>query len=415
MMTKISLSSGAEALDTAIPPRADTSRPHASGVLLAILATLAALGTLATNILLPSLPSIARDLGIPTSATGAMVSAFFATFAVGQLAVGPLSDRFGRRSIVLGGLAVFLVGSLACALATTLPLLVAGRVVQALGVCAASVLSRAIARDLFEGAALGRVLAFTMVAMAAAPGFSPLLGGALDQTFGWRSAFVAVALFGLAVAAAYALFIGETHHSARTALDARATALGYAQLITDRRFIVPAATTGLITSGLFAMFTASPAVLMDGLGLSSLELGLFFAGTVFVVFGAGMGAPRLAARWGALRVVTTGLVLAFAGGALLTGLVRFGAFSLPVYLLTVSVFLFGMGLTNPLATSLALSPFGARAGLASALIGFLQMAGATAGAVAATATSLPPVMALGWTLTLASAAALALFTPTARR
>ena len=104
------------------------------------------------------------------------MSSFFVAFALGQLVVGPLSDRFGRKWLVLGGLAVFAAGSVVCAFADTLSFLVLGRVIQALGACAASVLSRAIARDLFDGEALARALALTMIAGAAAPGFSPLLG-----------------------------------------------------------------------------------------------------------------------------------------------------------------------------------------------------------------------------------------------
>nr|WP_308645888.1 MFS transporter [Ottowia beijingensis] len=136
-----------------------------------LLAGLAALGALATNIILPAFPDMAADLGTSVLDLSATLSSFFVAFAVGQLFVGPLSDRFGRKWLVLSGLAIFVAGSAICALATTLPQLIGGRVVQALGVCATSVLSRAIARDLFDGEALARTLALIMVAMAAAPGF----------------------------------------------------------------------------------------------------------------------------------------------------------------------------------------------------------------------------------------------------
>src|SRR4029450_9235679 len=110
------------------------------------------------------------------------------------------SDRFGRRGLVLGGLIVFVAGSILCSMASSLSVLIAGRITQAVGVCAASVLARAIPRDLFVGEALARVLALTLVAMAAAPGFSPLLGGALDHLFGWKSAFLTLALLGPIIA-----------------------------------------------------------------------------------------------------------------------------------------------------------------------------------------------------------------------
>ena len=194
------------------PPRAEKS----STVLqIAVLAGLAATGTLATNILLPSLPQMAASLNVTSAAVTSAITIFLAVFAVGQLAVGPISDRYGRRWPVLIGFGVFFTGSVWCAVATDLTGLLIGRVVQAAGACATSVLSRAIARDMFSGAALARAMALIMIAMAAAPGFSPLLGGALDHYFGWRSEFVLVAAFAALGALAYAAVFGETHHATR--------------------------------------------------------------------------------------------------------------------------------------------------------------------------------------------------------
>src|SRR5712671_250459 len=244
---------------------------------IAVLAALAATGTLATNILLPSLPQMAVSLNVSTAAVTSAITVFLAVFAVGQLVVGPVSDRFGRRWPVLIGFAVFFAGSVWCGLATDLPGLLAGRVVQAVGACATSVLSRAIARDLFTGAALARAMALIMIAMAAAPGFSPLLGGALDRTFGWRSEFVFVGIFAGLGAVAYGSVLGETHHATRTPLDPLAIAKNYFGLIADRRFLVPAATVSLIMGGLFAMFSAAPRVLIEAMRFTPIQLGLFFA------------------------------------------------------------------------------------------------------------------------------------------
>src|SRR5437764_1408594 len=191
---------------------------------IAVLAALAATGTLATNILLPSLPQMAASLNVSSAAVTSAITVFLAVFAFGQLVVGPISDRYGRRWPVLTGFAVFFAGSVWCGLATDLPGLLAGRVVQAAGACATSVLSRAIARDLFSGAALGRAMALIMIAMAAAPGFSPLLGGALDHAFGWRSEFVFVGVFAAMAAVAYGMVLGETHRSTRIPLNPLAIA-----------------------------------------------------------------------------------------------------------------------------------------------------------------------------------------------
>ena len=297
---------------------------------------------------------------------------FLAVFALGQLAVGPISDRYGRRWPVLAGFAVFFAGSIWCGLATDLPSLLIGRVIQAAGACSTSVLSRAIARDLFSGAALGRAMALIMIAMAAAPGFSPLLGGALDHYFGWRSEFVFVGVFAGIGAIAYAAVLGETHHSTRTPLNPLAIAKNYLGLIADRRFVVPAATVSLIMGGLFAMFSAAPRVLIEGMHFTPIQLGLFFAGTVMIVFAAGMLATKLAPRFGLDRSIRVGLLLAATGSIAILLVSLFNATFLP-FLGAMCVFLLGMGIVNPLGTAQALSPFGEKAGAASALVGFWQM------------------------------------------
>ena len=389
----------------AATPRAEVSSTFAQ---IAVLAALAATGTLATNILLPSLPQMAVALKVSTAAVTSAITVFLAVFALGQLVVGPISDRYGRRWPVLAGFAVFFAGSIWCGLAQDLPGLLAGRVIQAAGACATSVLSRAIARDLFSGAALARAMALIMVAMAAAPGFSPLLGGALDHAFGWRSEFVFVAAFAAVAAASYGIVLGETHRSTRIPLNPLAIAKNYLGLIADRRFLVPAATVSLIMGGLFAMFSAAPRVLIEGLHFTPIQLGLFFAGTVMIVFAAGMLATKLAPRFGLDRSIQGGLVAAATGSIAVLLLSIFSPTFLP-FLAAMSVFLLGMGIVNPLGTAQALSPFGEKAGAASALIGFWQMMGAAIGVYLAATVSHEAMYALGIVLALASLAAVALY------
>jgi MFS transporter, DHA1 family, multidrug resistance protein len=376
---------------------------------IAVLATLAAIGTLATNILLPSLPQMAASLHVSTAEVTASITVFLAVFAIGQLAVGPISDRYGRRIPVLAGFVVFIAGSIWCGLANDLPSLLIGRVIQAAGACSTSVLSRAIARDLFSGAALGRAMALIMIAMAAAPGFSPLLGGALDHAFGWRSEFAFVGLFAAIAAVAYAAVLGETHNSTRIPLNPLAIARTYFGLSAARRFLIPAATVALIMGGLFAMFSAAPRVLIEGLHFTPIQLGLFFAGTVMIVFAAGMLATKLAPRFGLDRSIQGGLLLAAAGSIAILLVSMFNPTFLP-FLAAMSVFLLGMGIVNPLGTAQALSPFGEKAGAASALLGFWQMMGAAIGVSLAATISHQAMLALGIVLTGASTLALLLYT-----
>ncbi|WP_431203089.1 multidrug effflux MFS transporter [Bradyrhizobium betae] len=378
------------------------------GLQVAVLAALSASGTLATNILLPSLPEIATAMNVSSAKVTSAITVFLAMFAAGQLVVGPVSDRFGRRAPVIAGSAIFFAGSIWCALANDLPALLAGRVVQAAGACATSVLSRAIARDLFNGEKLARVLTFVMIAMAAAPGFSPLVGGALDHVFGWRSAFAFVAIFAVIAAIAYCFVFGETHHATRAPLDLGAITSGYRSLSTDRRFVVPAATVSLILGALFAMFSALPRVLIEGLGFTPLQLGLFFAGTVMIVFSAGIIATRLVPRLGLDRSIYLGLVLACAGGALVLLCALLNGGFLP-FLAGSCVFLLGMGMVNPLGSAQALSPFGDRAGAASALLGFWQMLAAALGVSLAAVIAKDAMIGLGLVLVLASIVAAAAY------
>jgi len=390
-------------------PAASQAEASSTAAEIAVLAALAATGTLATNILLPSLPAMATSLNVSSAAVTSAITVFLAVFALGQLVVGPISDRYGRRWPVLSGFAVFLAGSIWCGLATDLPSLLAGRVIQAAGACATSVLSRAIARDLFSGTVLARAMALIMIAMAAAPGFSPLLGGALDHYFGWRAEFAFMAAFAAVSAIAYEWAFGETHRSTRIPLNPLAIARNYAGLIVDRRFLVPAATVSLIIGGLFAMFSATPQVLIEGLHFSPIELGLFFAGTVMIVFAAGMLATKLVPRFGLDRSIRGGLWAAATGSIAILLVSLFTPTFLP-FLAALSLFLLGMGIVNPLGIAQALSPFGEKAGAASALLGFWQMMSAAITVWLAASVSHQAMIALGIVLTVTSLVAVVLYT-----
>jgi len=379
-----------------------------SAVSIALICSFAAIGTLATNIFLPSLPAIAADLHVSSATITATISLFLAIFALGQLIVGPLSDRFGRRIPILAGLCVFVIGTFWCALADDLASLLVARSIQACGACTATVLSRAIARDLFDGQALAKVMALTTVATAAAPGLSPLLGSALDHFFGWRSEFVFVAFFAICALLAYAALIGETNWSGNGSVNPVTVGASYLGLIRDARFVAPARTAGLLIVGLFAIFSAAPRVLLEHFGFTPVALGLLFAGVVVVVFGASMLAPRLSARLGFYRAMLVGLGVTAIGGIALLLAVLVAKDSFLLFLLTVAIFVVGVGIASPLASAAALSPFGDKAGVAAALFGFAQMAGGACGALFAAVLSSDPAFGLAIVLALAASLALML-------
>ncbi|OCK56028.1 Bcr/CflA family drug resistance efflux transporter [Bradyrhizobium sp. LMTR 3] len=382
--------------------------PTSSALPIAVISVLTAMGTLATNILLPSLPNIAISLNVTSAAVTSAITVFLAVFGLGQLLVGPLSDRYGRRWPVLIGFAVFFAGSVWCGLATDLPNLLIGRVVQATGACATAVLSRAIARDMFSGAALARAMAAIMIVMSAAAGFSPLLGGALDHSLGWRAEFALVAAFSAVSAVAYGIVVGETHNSIRTPLNPVAIGRTYAGLIGDRRFAIPATTSSLIIAGMFSMFSAAPRLFIEALHFTPIQLGLFFAGTIFIVFAAGMLATRLAPRYGLDGPIRAGLCATAASSLAILLISMISPTFLP-FLGAMCVFLLGMGVVIPLATARALSPFGEKAGAASALLGFLQMMIAAIGVWLAATVSHEAMLALGVVMSAFSLLALGLY------
>ena len=395
---------------------ADDPRPGGTltGGRLVLLSGLAALGVLATNIMLPAFPVMAHGLGVAPRELAWTLSSFFVVFALGQLVVGPLSDAVGRSRLVVGGLVLFVAGSVLGAFAPSLPVLIAARAIQALGACAASVLARAIARDLYEGPELTRALSLVMIAMAAAPGFSPALGTGVTAAFGWRSTFVLLAVAGLVVALHYRLSAGETlPPERRRPARLRVIARTYGELLIDPRFIFPALSVGLVIACLYSFFGAAPAILMEGMGFSAVGLSIFFAATVFVVFGSGLLTARLASRWGAPRVGMAGILIALTGGLWLV--LQAGSPSAASFMAAVTLFLTGMGLINPIGTALALEPFGDRAGLASALLGFLQMALAAIGTTLIGALPVAAATAYTWVVFGGMILAAGVFLPVLRR
>jgi DHA1 family bicyclomycin/chloramphenicol resistance-like MFS transporter len=250
-----------------------------------------------------------------------------------------------------------------------------------------------------------------IVAMAAAPGFSPLLGGVAEEFLGWRMTFMVVGAIGLALAIWHATQLRETLAAARqTSLSIGPIFATYGKLLVDTRFVRPAMVVACMTGGLYGFFATAPAILMGALGLGSLELGLYFAATVPVVFAAGLLAPRLSRRWGAQRMIQVGMTLALAGGFLVWAASARDPAGLMSFTAALCVFLFGMGMANPLGTALSLTPFGAHAGSASAMLGCLQMSGAAVGAAIVTRLSgSSPMATLGLVIAASQILAIAAF------
>lgn len=347
--------------------------------LIVLLTALAALGMLSTNIYLPALPVIGAALNADADTVRLTLTVYLAVFAVCQLIAGPLSDRYGRRPVLGFGLALFLAATLLCAAAQNIQMLIFGRALQAVGACAASVIGRAMARDLFDGASLGRALGLIMTGVAVAPGFGPLLGGLLQEGFGWRMPFYAVAVAGLVVFVITFVRLGETRPADAPRPDIRGAFASYASLLNSPAFLLPGLATTAALGALFAFFAGAPGLFIESYGQSPTEFGLTSSATVFAVFAGGWCAPKLMRRFGASHATRFGFLMLSLGGALLWAQTTALPGLWPAILATM-VFLFGIGIVNPLTVAAALQPFPQRAGAAAALIGALQMAGATVGA-----------------------------------
>ncbi|WP_376984569.1 multidrug effflux MFS transporter [Bosea sp. R86505] len=340
----------------------------------AVLAMLTALGPLSTDFYLPSLPDIVRVMETDVAGAQATLSAFLFGFAGGQILWGPLSDRLGRRPVLLTGLALFTLATLACALAPSIEALTVARAVQALGASGPIVLGRAMVRDLYEGPRAGRELARMGMIMGLVPAVAPVLGGVLQQAFGWRSTFVASLAFAAVLAAVVGFLLPETIRTrSREPLSLLAIIRGFGTLLQNRAYRVYVGLTALAYGGLFAFISGSSFVLIGIHGLTPTQYGLSFG---FGVLGFILGtilAQRLVGRRGMDGVIGLG-VICLAGGGLTMLLCVLTGFAGPFgVIVPMALYACGVGLTMPQAQASAMMPFPDRAGAASSFTGLCQM------------------------------------------
>lgn len=353
----------------------ETTAPRAAppGLFL-VLPALVAFQAISTDLYLPALPSIGADLGASVGEVQLTLSLFLVGFGVAQLAWGPLSDRIGRRPLLLTGTGLYVAASLACLVAPSIEALVGARFVQAVAACSGVVLGRAVVRDLFEPAEAAKVLAYLGTAMALAPIFGPVLGGWLTLTFGWRSTFAALAFFGLSCLVGVLVAVPETNR--RKDPDAtRPTVLAanYARLLADRLYLARVAVAALGYAGIFSFISGSPHVLIDAVGLRPDRYGLCFAAGVAGWMAGTFAAGRLNRRLGLSGLLRLGTRLSALAALTGLGWALAAPPSWPAVVAPMFLFMLGAGFTLPTAMALAIGPYPEKAGLASALLGFLQL------------------------------------------
>ena len=351
--------------------------------LTALLAALTAVGPLTTDMYLPSLPDIAHRLDASTAQVQLTISSYLIGFAVGQIVYGPVSDRHGRKPVLIAAVALYCVASLACALATSIEMLIVARAVQALGGSGGIVLARAIVRDLYSGARAGRELSLIGAVMALAPVLAPLIGGVLQTGFGWRSVFFTLAAGGLIGAAIVLPLMPETLAVRAVEPVSPATMLkSYRVVARNPAYLAYLGLASTSFAGLFAWISGSSFVLQYLYGLSPFQFGVAFAvGSIGYMSGT-MLAARLVMRLGIDRTLGIGCAAMAAGGLAMVAAIALDLSSAAALVLPMALYLAGMGMVLPQALAGAMTPFPERAGAASALLGFVQQsASALCGAV----------------------------------
>jgi len=338
--------------------------------LIVLLAALVAFAPLSIDMYLPSLPLIAADLQAPESSIQLTISAFLVGLFIGMLFYGPLSDKFGRRGLLLGGIGLYLIASIGCMLADSAEWLIAARFMQALGGAAASVLARAIVRDLFPLNEAARVLSLMHLVTMIATLVAPLVGGYLMLVTGWRSLFMVLFAFAALMLMLSLWKVPETHHGDSRKASILAVFKAYLQIGMQPVAIGYILCMGLTFAGMFAYITASPFVYIEYFGVSPQHYAWFFSlniGGVIVLVSLN---ARYVGRFGTQRLLTAGAALAAASGLLLVfaGITGSGGLALIVAGLLGFVSVTGVLGANCMASLLGRYPqqAGAAAGLAVA-------------------------------------------------
>ena len=364
--------------------RLSATIPHPTRGDILLLGALTAFGAITIDLYLPTLPSIAAAFAVPAATVQLTLSTFFVGMALGQLVYGPASDRWGRRPAILTGCAVYVVASLACALAPSIHWLVAGRFVQALGCCAGMVVARAIVRDRFDHRDSARIFSLLTLVLGVAPMVAPTVGGWLAIVFSWRAIFLVLAAFGATVGTIVLLRLPESR-SPETAAAARSesVAAGYADLLRHRRLLGYLLVGALNGATLFTYISGAPDLVISVWGFSQQHFGAVFAFIAVGVIGASQINRQLLLRFSPDRILGVASLAAIVCGALLLAAALLVA-SKWVVLVLLFATLTGNGFiaANALAGALNVDPL--RAGATSGLFGASNFAvGAAASAVAA--------------------------------
>lgn len=365
------------------PPRPQGMSARRTAIIGGLMVTT---GPLSLTLYGPALPSIVADLGTTDAGGKLTMTVYFAAFAISQLLCGPLSDRFGRRWVGVVFFAVYVLGSLVCALAPTLEMLLLGRLLQGLGVSAGVALSRAMVRDQFVGMDAIRILTMVNLILTVAPAMAPTLGSVILVLGSWHLMFVIMAGFGLAVIALLGLGARETLPAkARVPLHPGQVLANYGRLLAAPAFLMPALVLALSFGGFYGFAALLPFILIDQIGLTPFQFAMALLIQTASFITGNIIAGRLARRLDGPALILTGLGFLALGGAGFAIAPRLYPDAVLATMVPVSLWMLALAAIGPSATASAMARYGHIAGAAGALTGFFQMGGGFVASVLAIA------------------------------
>ncbi len=340
--------------------------------MLSLLAAVVAMGPLSIDMYLPAMPTMRAALDTSVAGIQLTLSAYLVGFAVFHLVCGPLADRLGRRPVLLGGTAIFVIACLGCSLSTSIEQLVGFRLLQGIGACVGPTLGRAVARDLFGPRRAARALSIIAMLMALAPAIAPSLGSAMLLVLPWPSVFVFLAGYGLVTAMLVLVYLPESL-PLRQSLHPKTIAANYATLLRSRNFMTVALGSSLMYAGMLSYLAGSGFVYLEMLGVPLPYFGLIFLTTVIGYFIGSALSARLASLLESPQVVMLGAAMMVSACLAMLLWSSLQPQSISALMLPMMIYTAGLGMLLPHSMNLALQPYPHMAGTTSALLGFIQM------------------------------------------
>lgn len=346
--------------------------------ILALLALMSAFPSIAIDLLVPGLPALAADLRVPAGEAKQTVQAFFLGFAAAHLFLGQLSDRYGRRPVLLLGIAVYTIAALGCALTANLSVLLAMRVVQGVFAAAGIILARAVISDIYGPAGITKAMAGMFMFFAPIPIVLPIVGGGLVAYSGWQSVFLAMASIGAISAVVVFRRLPETLPAVDvTETSARSWSAVVRRVFGNRQFLRYSLSVTFSFGAVVLMMSELPYILNEHYQFGPREIGYTFA-LIDSSLAAGVYAVRfLVPRYGIDRAVYSGLIAMVVGWLCILAVVTLGVVELRYLAAELMLGFFGMGILMSLAAGQAMAPFSANAGAASSFYGTLLYGGAS--------------------------------------